>query len=245
MQIKKAVLLAARDGSPSGDNIHLVCPACSQKTMYYNPTNGGYYCFRNKCGVKGYTKRGVTVPTQPKDPLYDRISTLPMRTARPTDASSDYLDFISYPVKYSEDYQRVVYEVRDFSGQCTGYVLRAYNGQLPKALTACNGVPVHVPAKALGATSVCIVEDIVSAEKLSHVYPAVAILGTHITPEVRSYLYDAGVRDIIIALDEDAGGKAVAMSRRFISFTTSVKLLTKDPKDSTIEELQEIFLCKT
>ena len=55
-------------------------------------------------------------------------------------------------------------------------------------------------------------------------------------------MYDAGIRDIIIALDEDAGAKAVSMSRKFIAFNTSVKLLTKDPKDSTLTELQEIFL---
>lgn len=243
MKIDNLVVLNARQGKPSGNNIQLECPACHRFTMYYNPDNGGYYCHRATCNVKGYTKKGVMSQNQPKRSLYDEIFTHAMISATDAHMPRHYLNCISYPVWYLPTYKRIAFEVRGFKGALSGYVLRSYSGATPKSLTACRGVVLHVPRKAIKHNSrVVLVEDIVSSEKLSHITPSCAIMGTYIPASVREYLTYHGVRDIILALDPDASGNAIQQSKSLSEFNVEVKLLSKDPKDSSYDELREIFL---
>lgn len=242
---KSAVLMAVRDGKPSGDQIKAECPQCHRASLYYSPASGKYLCFRATCSLQpGCIKKGVSgSANQYKPSLHNRTQHLFMTRCTDLHAPSKYLDCISYPVWYVPSIRRVAYELHTRLGVHNGWLLRSYVGDTPKALIAAKENSLHYPKhRWKDETKVVLVEDIISAEKLTSLgYPSVALLGVHITYECMEHLYNAGVRDVTLALDNDASAVAVRLAQKLGWFNTSVKLLKKDPKDSTPEELKEIF----
>lgn len=93
----------------------------------------------------------------------------------------------------------------------------------------------------LGRGTVVIVEDMLSAIKLSRVIPTVCILGTHLSEECAVDLhryYDT----LILALDYDAVEKARKLKATWeCIFDISITILRQDVKDIPLSHLQEVF----
>jgi hypothetical protein len=113
------------------------------------------------------------------------------------------------------------------------------------------GVPfVHFPLTNNRASDrLVIVEDMLSAIRISPYTPACALLGTHLTDEGIRVIRDV-CSNVVVALDADTwvttGGvpKPLKMIQRLQPHTKSVKAvrITKDPKDMSEEQLQDELL---
>ncbi len=90
-------------------------------------------------------------------------------------------------------------------------------------------------------TTVILVEDVLSAIRVSEFRQGVALLGTHLNDAMIQDLLKAGYKNVILALDPDAVGKALKMKEKYSLFfnTWRVPVLTKDPKDLGRGELQK------
>lgn len=136
------------------------------------------------------------------------------------------------------DTRRYWYPVFDDDGEQIGGVARSYTSK-PKSLTYTDGND-HVGSW-YGPASSClwIVEDQVSACKLSEYTQVVALLGcripTGLVPKLRG-------RSIKLALDADALGKAVEISQRLQSagLVVEVVALSTDIKDMHHDEIDRL-----
>jgi len=88
---------------------------------------------------------------------------------------------------------------------------------------------------------VILVEDVISAIRVSRFRQGVALLGTHLNDKKVQNLLAWGAKNVVIALDPDALGKAIAIKKKYGIFfdTFRVVSLTNDPKDLTHEQLQK------
>ena len=86
------------------------------------------------------------------------------------------------------------------------------------------------------------VEDILSASKVSTLHKSVALLGHTLSIEQIKELRSQ-TEHLILMLDPDVFHKALTYKKRFGFYfrNFSVVLLSKDPKDTPKEELQEII----
>ena len=91
-----------------------------------------------------------------------------------------------------------------------------------------------------GAT-VILVEDVLSAIRVSEFRQGVALLGTHLNDAMVKDLLIAGFKNVIVALDPDAISKATTMRQKYSLFfnTFSVVALPDDPKDLSRTRLQK------
>lgn len=97
---------------------------------------------------------------------------------------------------------------------------------------------LHFPSP-INSSSVIVVEDIVSANKMNPHFPCVALLGVHLNEEKLSYLLNLGITRVIIALDNDATLQALRIAKKFC-VDTRVLHLRRDFKDDTEENLKAI-----
>lgn len=92
-----------------------------------------------------------------------------------------------------------------------------------------------------------LVEDIVSAVRVGHVYPAQALLGTALTDGKLGALTAAGVREVATWFDSDAAGsKARASSSRrlpLVGVRVRHVRTDKDPKNYSNRQIEEIVTC--
>lgn len=97
---------------------------------------------------------------------------------------------------------------------------------------------LHFPSP-INSSSVILVEDIISANKMHKYFPTVALLGTNLNEEKLEYLFQNGIRHVIIALDNDATRKAIKLAKKFC-ISCSILPLRKDLKDEEDEYLYQI-----
>lgn len=89
---------------------------------------------------------------------------------------------------------------------------------------------------------VVLVEDAISALKVSRHFSTVALFGTHLNHERLSDILEEGCRDIIIALDKDATEKAFNYQRKFgIYGNFKVAILENDLKYEDDDRINEII----
>ena len=122
----------------------------------------------------------------------------------------------------------------------------------PKALTYWKPeekVHIHFPKNVVGwsqdttkeATTILLVEDIISAVLLNRQIRTAALLGNNIPHNALLSLYNC---DIFLCLDQDASINAITLLSKYklLFNSCNVILLTKDPKDmSWAERNKEIF----
>ena len=144
-------------------------------------------------------------------------------------------DIKKWKIGYSAKYSRVifpVYEGRDlvyFQGRTTLQVAR----DNPKWMNVYQAgrKDVYFVANQMFSHNVVLVEDIISAIRVSHTADAYALLSTHI-PE-KLVLYLAGLYDTLFFwLDPDKKMKIMATARRYRAFGINARgiLTDKDPK---------------
>jgi len=237
-------------GLKPGEQTRILCPACGggqskEVSMLISMDASGvgrWRCFRNKCGVAGFT--GDVRPTAA---LRARE---PTRKARPyqgslrdlTECERGFLrERVGWKAEhlrrsralYAPDEGRFAFPILAASGRRRGFVLRSWT-ETPKTLTRMDVIEPHLsfyPGPA-GAEWVIVVEDIPSAVRAASYVHSVALLGTGCSSE-----YAAEIArfcpNVIWCLDADATAQAVRLKRMHgLMFDESRQLvLRRDLKD--------------
>lgn len=138
---------------------------------------------------------------------------------------------------------RYMLECYDYEGRTWGYVGRSYAGLKPKTI-----MYQHRESSKLGwfradrERKVVLVEDLVSAAKVSEHCNAAALLGTHLTKEMLDDLV-IHCHEVYIWLDPDATNKASKLARELSLVFPVCKVLVSDadPKDLPHKQIGEIL----
>ena len=234
-----------------GESTRVHCPVCVANEKSLSLTRDGedilYYCFRASCGAAGGTSSrrmgggNTSVPARKFTPYDGELFEL-------KDDWKDYLHhkvgFTDWHINKSRMLQtadgRVAYPILSPSGIKRGYVIRAYDGREPKALTRMDMAAPHTSYyPCAGSTTFVLVEDIPSAVRASKYATSVALCGTGLTAEALHELA-AVTRDVVWALDADATGTAIAnhMKNKLYFDSSSVLTLEADFKNLTDKEVQ-------
>ena len=242
-------------GLEDGEHIRTHCPACNATEKSLSLSRDGdavlYYCFRATCGASGATGSRRLVRTK-QDGFTPRAKKFHPFEGELFEATQDWLDYLHEKVGFTIDHVnksrlfvtgdgRVAFPILSPMGIRRGYVLRAYDGTVPKALTRMDCEEPHTSYYMNGAsTTIVIVEDIPSAVRVSKFISCAAICGTGLSPEAVQEL-SATTRNIVWALDADATGEAIRQNRKNRIYFDSSRVLTlpKDFKNMTDEEITE------
>lgn len=230
------------------------CPFCNaqhEDKLYLTKTGSGsgvYICHRASCGAKGgIGDRDITITSKPKR---TNIKLYSEETTALTDSHKEYLN-----AKFElQDYTGITYEPRRnalvFQLQTAertiwGTQIKRQWG-VPKGsykccTYQCRDAPKIHYAPPIGRGRVVLVEDFLSAKKLSRIVPTCAILGTHMLEEVAVDLhkyYD----HLVLALDYDAVDKMRKIKAQWSCvFDIDIVIMKKDVKDTPYTELNAVF----
>ena len=172
-----------------------------------------WFCHRASCDAKGSDRFGNGIKSAPKlrKPVVAQIDGY---NAYPVlDNNHTLKGYVHYAREKSTRPKRLSYFYEDWCG-------------------------LHFPERIVGS-SCLLVEDLLSARIMAPHFPTVALLGTHLNQEKVDYLYDQGIDDCIIALDNDATDKAIKI-HRLTPIVSGVIMLSIDLKDDTPENIQRI-----
>lgn len=248
----RGLLAGLYEGEESGGHL---CPFCrggrhGEHTLSVKrlSTGGVYVCHRASCGRRGRIDGGagfhdnVTKKSEFEPRRYTG-SLVPL-----PDAAYEYYwtkygiseSDLGY-VAWSPEYERTVWQVLDSRTYLRGYELRAIDDRKPKTLHY-----RQVDEPWVGwfrdypkDETIVIVEDVISAFKVSKVFASVSLMGTHLNLEKLLDVLEVS-DDIVLALDRDATNKALEYSKRWAMLAPSIKVLPleRDLKLETIEEIE-------
>lgn len=246
-----------------GDTItNTTCPFCNgglnnDRSFSVTRVSTGflYNCYRASCRAKGlhpcgasdYQGRKQRVFT-PQEYKYD--------LAALTFAQKDWFvgkfaltgkELRSNGVLYNQTTNSFAWPIRDCRGYEIGILDRSYAGRKPKAIAHWfNDSPkLYFPSGMELNPEVCVlVEDNISAIKVSRHVNSVALLGSNISEEQAVHL--AGIYSrLVIALDPDATINALEFAQKYNLYfkhgATSVSL-SADPKNMSDVEIMEALL---
>jgi hypothetical protein len=106
----------------------------------------------------------------------------------------------------------------------------------------CHRFP-HVFGSYTDAKQIILVEDVISAHKISHISPALCLFGTSISPPAVPCLRHIGL-PILLWLDKDQEGTLQKKCQRLETLTnckTSYIVTDKDPKEQSFEKIKELL----
>lgn len=259
--LRRSILKLAEDLT-EGETKRTICPKCkggdsSEKSFVVSVRQHKllYKCFRAKCNISGLvginTSKGAVKKTYDKR-YKDNLSPIPESLWKlkfeKYGLSMD--DIATQGISYAEKVNRIRFPIYDYRGYEIGELLRAItNEQKPKALiTPFNSVPlIHFPLGQKLDNVLVLVEDQVSAIKVSKVYPCAALMGTNLSDDGLTQLRQLSLTNITLLLDGDeAGINASKVLHNKIAphtFRTTVIYLErgKDPKDLPLEELKDVL----
>jgi len=92
--------------------------------------------------------------------------------------------------------------------------------------------------------SVCLVEDVISAIKVSEVMDCIALGGTQIKDNVYSYIGDSGYSKVYVFLDGDEAGRKGAefiRKRLALLYDTIIIRGNKDPKEMSLDQIKDLL----
>jgi len=234
------------------------CPKCNgghkkEKDLSVTKTHSHlkWICFRASCGFKGIVDHRSGKPLETQQPRVKR----PRPYTKPTEVyKGNYLQNsfgVATRTLWNKQDKRILMPVVSSKGSVIGHIARGYkalgwSGEGPKTITYTNTLDepfMHFAS--LTTERMVLVEDWVSAEKVSQLCPAVALLGTHMSYKDVLHLKNVGIRDLVVALDADAWNKYSGWHNQFRLFFRSLtfKMWSSqlDPKDMSEEELREVF----
>ena len=262
--IRALVSLAAVD-LPVGQNIRIICPLCNggttnERSMSITRTTSGilYYCYRATCFDKG--KQGfigdITAPTEDNVGRSSKNRTFKgVLNQLPESVYKERFEIyqISYEtcteqgIKFAPEINRIYFPIFDIKGVQIGENLKSLPGTKgPKAIINYYSNVLRLPSfpiqPKLGSI-LCLVEDAISAIKVSSIVSSAALLGSHLTTE-GFHLLLKHFKQIDIFLDGDATYKAIELYKTVSQFVKSRLHIIpngKDPKDLTYEQLKELL----
>jgi len=220
------------------------------------------YC--HHCGSSGYYTDKITnihsknriqaIAKDPKD-LRLPIDTEVNQSVWPTTARAWLLKYgitekeiKNHGIVYSPSVDRLLFPIY-MDGNYVGWQGRSFakDGDVPKYLTTVDsdnpsgncGVYKH----GLDSSTAVLVEDIISAIKVSRTTDAIALLGSHPTPEVINWIANR-YKNTYIWLDNDKPevikqqNKLASLFKVLVSGRVELILTSKDPKDHSDNEIK-------
>lgn len=183
-----------------GHTLRTLCPAChggrgNEKSLsIYRKEAGVFYkCWRDSCSMVGFFP--LHHRPQPASGYVTRKEKPPrVFTNQTEELSNEQIDFffsnfgLSFSdllyngIVYSPDDERMVFPCYSVFGKRHGEVLRSYTGAKPKTLNYGNPAYSYYPSTREEGDRkfVVLVEDCVSAIKMAHFAPSMALLGTNL-----------------------------------------------------------------
>ncbi len=245
-----------------GQQVRTMCPVCCSQhepiSFWIKRFDEGiqYKCWRASCPTQGfigvrYSSDTVAKP-KPKsirkyqgqlEKLPDEITTFLKDKFWLTDE-----ELISNRVLWNPYRRTVVFTLYNQFGYPIGYCDRSYEGREPKSLTYWeheNEPMLYYPDGTVNGEFkhdyVAVVEDVVSAIRMSRFIPCIAFLGTNITSDTIKFVAKHS-SNLLIALDYDAINLSLQYKKRFGLYFKQVKIFVnkKDPKDTEPNELKEL-----
>lgn len=241
-----------------------------ERSFVVRATESGihYSCYRATCpghngktfghiggrGIdRGFAGIGNTRKDYNLDPYLGPLEPLPGRVLRMFRRKFDLTaaELASAGFKWAPEDDRVYMPVYGPQGQKRGGQLRSYNERVRTKVLARQEKPAPWQAwYKLGTgrsdglvepRTLVVVEDQVSALKVSRHFNSVAFLGTKITPDRIQEIAAIGARDVVVALDADAQDKAIdIINENMLLFERiHVAFLGKDFKDVPDAEIIE------
>lgn len=225
-----------------------------------------YHCFHINCGIKGRIKSGLQLdslysirdisnvymdrngqlgngeyitPTHFTNPLQNRICFSFMRRWK---LDIPYMEQ-RVGLRYDPNQNRCVFEIRDISGAIRGATGRLLQSGVPKwyiyeRQMGCPGIVQTTNRNEGSPRKIILVEDMISACRVSEVENAAALLGTSISEETISHLLS--FKELVIALDQDATQKALKLQQELSAYRpTKVLPLIEDLKYLTKEQIKD------
>lgn len=236
-----------------GEKRSLDCPFCGGRKKFGVLKQDGkllWNCFRASCGVKGSYRVGRSI-TGVKDYIHKRETKAVYYNSLPSIVSSvdhhpeamAYLESVNSLEAYNRGLIKIKYAPRDnrvlfYTEDGQGAVGRALDNRTPKWFTYGNTAEGIV----VGNGTPVLVEDTPSACSVSRVegYSGFALLGTRITPSIKSSLRQ--FTHVLIVLDKDASTKALSLVKSVQSVcNATVRFTETDLKCLTYEQIQNVL----
>lgn len=242
-----------------GERFRGRCPKCRRPDTFSATRIGAkvvYNCFSASCAASGsfrvgYTPEDVRAAQHPLkcDLEASEIDQINMATNmggfRYDPVLSDFVERHGITTDgwtFDPADSRAVFLIRNETGQVVDAIGRSLIGRLPKwKRYGKSRAPLVIGSD---RRNIVIVEDVISAIKLSNILPewaAMPILGTSLSADAVTVL--SSFKNGLIALDKDATDKAIQMHRRLAPFLDRcrVVMLECDIKDDTEENIRGIF----
>lgn len=261
-----SVIEIVGEALPIGESKRMVCVFCNaQHEQSLTITNKGdaivYICPRAACGKRGRiggsarTQNRAVATTKPKPKTYNKpLERLPQKIKAWISASYEISETTlgKQQWKYGREDHRLYMPVFTAEGEEVAAVTKVLPSSLghnttgPKCVAYWREqlVPkLHFPLRKDGyeeAPYIVLVEDIISAVKVSTITRSCAIMGTNIANTDAIELMSL-TNNLIIALDPDAISKAHQMKKRLKGMFDRIIVLSlkQDPKDTPYPELKQ------
>ena len=237
------------------------CPSCLRADGNFSLTrvNDGiiYNCFRDACKYKGFVPNnswnqlGKQKDKQFKPKIFKESTiSIPDEVAEicynKYELTKEQLE--ENNVVYAPNTGRLVFDLHNFNGPSYGKLAKViiknkYDGPKAVCYFEKEETKLYCPSfSLLPSNSITLVEDCISAIKLSYITPTIALLGTSLSGGVVEELIGK-VQHINICLDPDALTSAIVMRAKYsLLFSKGINIvqLKDDPKDTPYKELEEI-----
>lgn len=260
MNEHEEIKLSAMDQEVGEWSLHF-CPYCradheNKLSVLKLPDNNLYYnCLRASCGAKGFV--GKRTPYLEDVRMSSKKKFVPKRWKYPLfplkegvlEILWDKYEITEHLAKsqgWKQTSQGELYSpIYSMSGEHVGDNIKKLNWEGDGTKTMAfwfKDVPrMHVPPILHNNKTCVIVEDLVSAAKMSTILPTIALMGTHLSTEA-ALAIKSRFSTMVFALDPDATQKAVKLAAEWSClFYAQVALLDRDPKDTPYKELEERF----
>lgn len=247
--------------------LHESCSKGKGPCLLVTRTDTGWVYYCHRCGLKGF--RGLDgMPMEKIKKWWEAKKNVPKQVERTVRLPSDFtLDLSKHPkagawlmslgitdfqiqeyrIGYSRYFDRLIFPVYMggklvfWQGRTFHHVTRENPKWLSVRVPRNQDVWFTAPCHS-GCDRVVLVEDILSALKVSNVAHAVALLGVYI-PDTLMWRLLKSKKEVVIWLDQDKTDRSLHYTLRFRSagIPTSMRSTPLDPKKHTIKQLEEIL----
>lgn len=246
-----------------GEQGRFVCPGCGggdtkEKSLVITAYSHHivYHCFRAKCGVTGALSTTGEGRTQAKPkarprPYGGALVRVPLEVWEQVFAKYDISQAMltEQGITFATEINRVRFPIYNYMGYVIGENLRAISPeQKPKSLVnKFNDVPLlHFPYGQFWKGALVLVEDQVSAIKISKIHLCASLMGTNLSDSCLKQLLMLGIKKVILMLDGDDAGFAasIKLAKQLVPFVEVVRCVLpkgKDPKDMPLGYLKEML----
>lgn len=242
-------------GASRGGNI---CPYCGggqskERSLSVTRTTTAvlFKCHRASCGAKGYVGSWGSTPVHSKPEPKQELNLIALPKEKEVYLGERYgirpeaLEY--FRVRYHEATDSIAYPnysdsvyLNEIGVQLRNYETKKIDSQWPRGEV---GGFYSYRGRGRLSNDIAIVEDPVSAIKLSEVLDTFCLFGTTLNEEKVCLLVNENYTRAFIHLDWDARAKSLKYKRDYgIFFKQFVPVFTfRDPKDTKLEELKEIY----